>query len=160
MYEGTWAVVYEDDTILTQKDELHPAYVAESFEVPFKAIEWRRVKRVLFHSTDDTTEFTVQPAEDVAVAMRSRVYMTIDGVGIRAFMVTVSTPGLEVNDENTKRVIYWFPNGVTHDCPHFNCHEVGDYAAKWVHGTLGGLMPMHEVTHTAIDAELVPEATI
>jgi len=159
MYEGTWAVVYENDTILTQKDELHPAYSKEAHEVPFKAIEWSQVERVLFHSSDDTTEFTFHKTPDWDVAMRSRVFLTSEKESIRAFLITVSTPGEEVSPESVQRALYWFPNGVIHDCKHFDCHNVAQYAAGWVHGKAVGLMPSHDDIATTIDAALVSEAS-
>lgn len=159
MYEGTWAVVYENDTILTQKDTLHPEYSSEACEVPFKAIEWSRVQRVLFHSSDDTTEFTFHKTPDWDVAMRSRVFFTDQKDAIRAFMVTISTPGEEVSPESVQRVLYWFPNGVVHDCKHFDCHEVAQWASGWVHGKVAGLMPLHDDTAVAVDAELISEVS-
>ena len=156
MYEGTWAVVYDDDTVLTQKDEGHPQFHKESFEVPYKAIEWPRVRKVLFHSLDDTTEFTVLPTPDWAVSMRSRVFMNQQGKALRAFMLIISTPGNEVDAESVQRVMYWFLNGVIHDCPHFNCDSVGAYAMTWVHGTQGaGLIPIHDAATMNLDAALV-----
>lgn len=155
MYEGTWAVVYDDDTVLTQKDTAHPEFHRESFEVPYRCIEWARVKKVLFHSLDDTAEFTVLQSE-WHTALRSRVYMNKERRAIRAFLLTVSTPGQPVDDASVQRAMYWFPNGVIHDCPSFDCANVSAYVMSWIHGTAPvGLIPSHDVVSLGVDATLV-----
>lgn len=152
MVEGTWAVVYQDGSIQAQLDPNSRGYLVEGGEVPYRAIDWTQAKSVLFHSNETTAQYDVAYDANWHVSLRSRVFMTRGGVALRAFILLVSVPGEEVNEESVKSAVYWFPTGVTHECFSFDCAEVRRWASAQVHGRQEGLMPIHEQLETTADA--------
>jgi len=69
-------------------------------------------------------------------------------------MIVLSKDGEEVNDESVQWVVYWFANGVTHECEHFNCSDVAQYALKLIHGQPIPIMPTTNTTPVEVSASI------
>jgi hypothetical protein len=129
---GSWAVAYNDGTWVHQYDTQHPMYLENAGEVPYKAIDWTKVERVVFENVRVRSDFAVQhPGPEWQVSLRSRQFITNAAGGTAvtlAFMVVTSEAGQEVTDASTHQVMYWLPTGVVHECHLLNCPDVAQYA--------------------------------
>lgn len=158
--------MYSDGTDLAQYDEKSPLFLGEPGlgEVPYRAIEWNRVESLRLESQYHKSEFSIiQPPEGYKISLRRRAWGSAQGDETMVFMIVVSVDGVEVDDQSTAHVTYWFPNGVVHDCPRFNCPDVAKYASGMLHGIPGrSLMPeSHELevaSQAVLDALNTPEA--
>jgi hypothetical protein len=150
---ATWLVRYSDGSELHQYDKSSEKFIADAGEVPYRAIEWDRVVELTLSSAEWESRFTIaQPPEGTKLSLRSRHFRTQEGVTVPCFMVVQSIAGEEVTDESVQWVLYWLPNGVDHQCPHFNCPDVANYALKLVHGIPAGIMPSTHTTTVQVGA--------
>lgn len=150
--QGSWLVTMNDGSELHQYDKSSPLYMANAGEVPFKAIDWPNVANLQFQSQFANAGFDVAPApEGFQVSLRSRHFKTQQGVAIMSFIVLVSKAGQEVNAESVVSALYWLPDGTVHECPHFDCPDVANYALKLIHGQDAGIMPATHVLETGVE---------
>lgn len=140
-----WAVEYRDGTVLQQWDKNHPQFVGSEDhpfggEVPYRAIQWHKVARVIFGNADreDSFDFGEVP-EGLKPSLRSRHYTALGCAATCWFLLVLSKQEVEVTDESTEQVFYWGPNGETHICPKLNCPVVNSYAAKALRGSVVSL---------------------
>ena len=159
--EGSWAVRYQDGTVLHQHDSQHPAYNHDNHEVPIKAIEWDRVASVLMQSQLDTREIPLPPAgPGYQWSMRWRV--TVAAMGgtasagpLRILMLVHSVAGVPVDEHSVDKVIYWSPMGILHECSDFECPDIRQYASRISAGKLPtGVIPIHGHVETKAEGLL------
>jgi hypothetical protein len=148
---ASWMVRYKDGRELRQFD----SDASEFFngEVPYRKINWPEVKELVFGSEliEQTFDIT-DPPEGYTLSLRSRHFRVLSGDTVTCFMLTLSKTGEEVTNESVASVLYWFPNGSTHECPHFNCPDVGAYGAAMVHELTAKLMPATHELRTEVSA--------
>jgi hypothetical protein len=159
---GSWIALYNDGTSCWQYDTTHPGFLSDGHgggEVPYRAIDWSKVSQLKLESQWATATFDVTPPpEGYSVRLQSRHFRAVDGTNTMCFMIVTldDTKPLNMDDIQTYvaatvHVTYWFPNGVVHDCPHFECADASRYGMHMVHGKVGELMPeTHSTTVGAI----------
>jgi len=137
---GSWVVEYQDGSFLAQYDAEHPTAI--DGEVPYRAINWANVARVRFESQVATGSFDIpEPDPGYAWSLRSRHWMRPGGTTMSAFMIVASRAGQEVRDDTVDYVLFWFPDGTTHETPLFNSPDASQYGSGLVHGIQRSLMP-------------------
>lgn len=148
---ASWMVRYKDGRELRQFDSTAPEFY--NGEVPYRAINWPEVKELVLGSEfiEQTFEISEPPA-GIAISLRSRHFRVLKGDTVTCFMITLARAGEEVTNESVQSVLYWFPDGTSHECPHFNCPDVADYGAAMVHKLQGKLMPSTHELKTEISA--------
>lgn len=150
---ASWSVDYEGGEGLSQYDK-------DGNEVPYRAIDWSRVRALRFENQDLVATFDITPPPPgTQLSLRSRHFMgTSAGADggtdvVTCFMLVESDAGYPVDaehEEHIHTVIYWFPNGVYHVCYQFECPEMRQYGSCMVHGTPhDGVMPIHDRTLVA-----------
>lgn len=160
MLEGTWAVRYTDGSVVSQYDQEHPAFFRSEGhprggEIPYRAIEWPKVTELVLESEHAKSTFAVQdPGPGYSVALKSRTFMVPSaGMELRCFMICTMRDDVEINLDHiativaaTERVVFWMPDGSTHDCPHYDCPDVANWVTGLATGQHTGLMPTtHEL---------------
>lgn len=149
----TWAVDYRDGTSLSQFDATSSDFIADSGEVPYRAIDWQRVSKLRLESQDAVVSFDVVPPHAGSkISLRSRHFRTPSGLDTMCFMITESLADEEVTAETVKSVIYVFPDGTTHECPNFNCPDIGKYAHNKLRDQATSLMPATHEIQTEVTA--------
>lgn len=144
--QGSWVVTYEDGTQLSQYD-------ATQTEVPFRMIEWPRVKHVQFESQLAVSSFDVPAAPDgYAWSLRRRTWMCMDGTAVGAFLLILSRAGEEVGPNSVEYVLFWYPDGTTHETPFFTSKETDEYGSGVVHGLVHALVPSTGALKITVDA--------
>lgn len=152
--QGSWAVEYRDGSTLAQFQD-HPQAI--SGEVPYRAIDWSQVERVIFESPLARSVVTIPAAHDgMRWSLRSRHIQNMHGDSAMFFMLVQSVVDQEVNDDSVKYVLYWAPNGIIHESPLFNSPDIYRYGLNQVHGLSGALMPAHDTLQLAADATIIP----
>lgn len=148
---ASWAVRYKDGRELRQFDDKAPEFL--NGEVPYRAINWPEVKDLMLGSAllEQTFEMS-PPPEGIQISLRSRHFKMLTGDTVTCFMITLSREGEEVTNDSVVSVLYWFPDGSTHECPHFNCPDVSDYGAAMVHRLTASLMPSTHELKTEVSA--------
>lgn len=138
MLSGSWRVVYNDGTELSQYND--------GKEVPYKNIEWCKVERLILESQYVTHTFKISVADkDLRFRLQSRHWLSTTGHRIMAFMLVAwSKEDEKPTDDNTAWVVYWIPNGLIHHCHKFNCPDVADYCSKRIHQSDASLGLEHE----------------
>lgn len=122
---GSWAVLYDDGTWLGEWDKDHPRAI--NGQVPFRAIDWPRVKQVKLESSYASSDIEVPPAPDGhRWHLRGRYFASLQGFQVRTLMLVCAKDG-EVNAESTIYVMYWAPDGTVYESPHFWSKEFADY---------------------------------
>jgi hypothetical protein len=151
---GSWRVIYQDGTELSQWDAQHPLAVAN--EVPLRAIRWPEVATVVFESQwAGRAEFGFAGVpEGAQVKLRQR---TMRSVGGSISMVCTERAGAPdpPAPEDTLSIFYWVPDGSYHSCDRHHCDELAQYVLHQLWGRPhGALAPNH--THL----QLAPDAII
>lgn len=120
--EGMWSVKYVDGTTIGQWDNLPD-------ERPLRDIDWARASTIMFSSVWNEAVFDVSTAvPGIQKSIRCRTFMMpAQGIAIRLFMLVLSNEGLPVNENSTRAVTYWAPNGAVHNCTDFLCSVVADW---------------------------------
>ncbi len=132
MLSGSWAVEYGDGTVVQQWDATHPQAVEG--EVPFRAIAWDRVDRVVLESQWARSVVDLPaPAPGHRWSLRRRTFSTPDDA-VECFMLVQSEGPEEVDAANLRYALYWLPDGATHECGEFWSKAVADYAVGLVRG--------------------------
>lgn len=150
---GSWSAIYNDGTSLSQFDSESPHYLPDAGEVPYRAIEWDKVQALVLASQFNETRLDINPApEGFNHTLRSRHFRTMQGDQVMCFIVMTSRADQEVDKNSVVSAYYWFPDGNTHDCVHFDCPDVGNYGAHWVNGADLSLMPSTHALKTQVDA--------
>lgn len=149
---ASWSVLYRDGSYLHQYDAEHP--LAQSGEVPYRAIQWDHVDSLFFESQYVKREFQVQRNEGYAIGLRSRHFATPDGAGTMCFMVLTYPEG--GTHQDAVHVLYWFPDDSMHSCYLFECPDVARYGVGAANGRQEGLMPEHGAVRLTVDAECEP----
>ena len=145
---ASWEVEYQDGGGLSQYD-------AEGNEVPYRAIDWPRVSRLILESQAVRRMFEVHPTPELHLSLRSRHFMTADGTGTMCFVLLGSQPGREIDAESTRWALYWFPDDTLHECPRFDCSDVRQYGSNLVHGQPRHLMPQGHDVEVAADTVVI-----
>lgn len=155
---GSWCVEYNDGTFLAQ-------YPTDGPEVPFRAIEWPNVKSLILESQFLRQEFDIiQPQADCRLALQSRMFRDMAGDReVMVFMLITYRNDIIIDVDDPKsyeeacvHVVYWFPNGIIHDCPLYNCNEIAQYASGEIHDIAGrSVMPIHNEIKAKLDAAVV-----
>jgi hypothetical protein len=134
--QGTWSVWYEDGSVLTENTH------------KMKDVDWSQAVTVCFESQWDTCNIDVKELrEQHRLSLRRRHVQAVytDGtqkkVGI--LMLVMSEPGVDVNKDTTRKVIYWLPTGIKHECAHFRCVEVSECARSLNAGERVGVKIKH-----------------
>lgn len=153
---GTWRVEYASGEVLDQYDTNHPACNVAAGEVPYRAIQWPEVRKLVLTSqyAEDTFDVAALP-EGFQLSLRSRHFMSTADEMLWCYLLVVSRASEEVTDQSTVSVLYWFPDGSTHECPHFNCPDVASYGHNWIHDQDRRLPLQHNIVQTTVDATLV-----
>jgi hypothetical protein len=147
---ASWEVYYKDGSSLNQNQD--------GEHVPFHAIEWAKVETLIFESQLVRQTFSITPCEEgETMALRSRHFMAFgSGGNSMCFMlVRWDAKDDQPDDDNTKEVLYWMPNGTVHHCQMFNCPDVSEYGSNVAHNADFKLMPNHGKTIVATDAALI-----
>lgn len=141
---------------MMQYDTTHPACHVEGGEIPYRAIRWPEATKLTLTSqfTEDTFDVAPLP-EGYQLSLRSRHFMSPSDQMLWCYLLVVSRVGEDVTDRSAVSVLYWFPDGSTHECPHFNCPDVAAYGAAWLHDTDRRLPLQHNIVQTAVDATLI-----
>jgi hypothetical protein len=156
---GSWMVFFRDGGSLSQYEETSPLFIGDpgTGEVPYRAIDWTRVERLRFESQWARSDFAITPPPaGWQHSLRRRAFRNQRGDEVMCFMLVVSLAGQEVLDATVGHVMYWFPNGVIHDCPQFNCGDAARYGTSILHGVPGSLMPQTHQTDIQAGALLDP----
>jgi hypothetical protein len=115
---GSWRVIYQDGTELSQWDAQHPLAVAT--EVPLRAIRWPEVATVVFESQwAGRAEFGFAGVpEGAQVKLRQRTMRSVGG-SISMFMVCTERAGAPdpPAPEDTLSIFYWVPDGSYRPAP-------------------------------------------
>jgi len=160
---GSWYVEYADHTSLWQYDEQHPQFLADGQgggEVPYRAIDWSKVERVPFESQwTEPTVYEVAHVDGYSVSLKSRHFRSPEGTTTMCYMLVTTDDAIPIDPDRiatqkaaTLMMNFWFPNGVTHSCPDYDCPDVSRYGLALVHGQPGQLMPESHVTTLHVDA--------
>lgn len=147
---GSWFVRYEDGTEEWQHNANSPQF--SNGEVPYRAIDWPRVRTLVFESQYARREFAVSPLPPgYKTTLHSRHFWRPEGVSISCFLVVVSHAELTPK-EGAVSVFYWFPDDTTHDCHLYDCPDVGRYGGCVVNGQVPDLAPEHGLVQVQLDA--------
>lgn len=144
---ASWAVEYQDGSWLSQWESDHPKAV--SGEVPYRAIDWDRLKVLRFESSVASVAYEIPPAPaGLAWSLRSRTWLRASGADpeavagqVTAFMIVLAVAGQPVTPDTVKYVKFWFPDGTEHDTPIFNSPAAAEYGSGIVAGLQPTLMP-------------------
>lgn len=82
--------------------------------------------------------------------------MIIDQENFTAFLLVLSTD-FPVTAENCLSVLFWFPDGVTHETPHLNSPEAEAYGSGRAHDIQRSLMPITDIAGVGLDAQLTKD---
>lgn len=144
-WTGSWAVDYTDGTQAFEWQADHPE--AKNGQVPFRAIDWPRVRTLRLESALATSQIEVPAApEGLAWSLRRRWFTTMHGDSVGVFQLVLCAAGQEPTDATVPWSLFWVPDGSTHECNRFWSPEVADYAAGLLHGAREPLpVATHEV---------------
>jgi hypothetical protein len=149
-------VIYEDGLMLNQYDKVSPDFDTTAGEVPYRAIKWPKVKQLTLASQLIEQSFDInQPPDGIKISLRSRTFMTITRDEVQCMMLVLSEADKEVSSETAQSILYWFPDGTTHECGSFNCGDVGNYAHRLLRAEPGSLMPATQTLTTEVTAVAV-----
>ena len=149
---GSWLVRYEDGTEEWQYNTSSPHFT--SGEVPYRAIQWPRVRKLIFESQYAKSEFDVEPVpDDFKTTLHSRHFWRPEGVSISCFLVVVSHKAQTPKDGAVSD-FYWNPDGTTHNCHLYDCPDVAQYGGHVVNGKVPDLSPEHGIQQLQLDASL------
>lgn len=142
---ASWAVEYDDGSVLRQYDASHPDFDPVGGEVPLRKIDWTRVTRVEFASQWATDTFDFAGVPD-GQAMRL-IYRARHGLSGSAscFMLTCVKADAPIVLQTTDVlwVQYWFPDGVLHTCTDYNCHDVAMRLIALLKGEIAPIQSTH-----------------
>lgn len=151
---ASWGVVYYDGSMLSQFDKASSNFMPEAGEVPYRAIEWEKVKSIKFSSQLAETNFDMGPIPTGnRMTLRSRHFKTLSGANVMCFMLVLSDSEAEEVDSNSARsILYVFPDGTTHECENFNCPDIAEYGHRALRDEPVSIMPATHTLKTEVQA--------
>ncbi len=149
---GSWMVFLKDGRTIAQYDADHPE--AFNGEVPMRVIPWPMVERLQLASQYAVTEFEIPEQPDAEYRLVQRTMLTFQD-STTIFMLVMLVPGYAYpfEQKDVLRVMYWIPDGSTHDCTEYQCNEVRAYCEQFMWGReSSALAQTHNKVQTTIDA--------